>query len=177
MKTVNQFIEESKIKNLFIPELDVKAYLDKMLSFWLENVKNAANITYMDKRQKIVLCRQCEVLLYILDKFIGDIPLHFIAADKEAKDKFFYSYDNSNSILTAFNVIMKIMEVEVPEQNCGFEEGDDLEGEIKELKDRFEDLVKKSNEAWNKKYNKDGEAGVPKDAVECPCCCDCCKAC
>ena len=180
MKKLTETINESKIKNLFIPEYDVRTYLDFMLNKWLEATKSWNVLTGIDAYTKIALLRQCEVLMYILEKFSDDLLLHFTSEEPKKDDKgtyvYEYCYSFEDRVAKAFHVIMKVMEIETPKP-ANFEKGDDMDGEIAELKSRFKDLTDKCNKKWHDKFDKNNASTI---GVAVPCgdaCCDCCCKC
>ena len=127
-----------------------------------------------DNYNKIDLCRKCEVIIYILDKFSDDITIRFASADKDVKNdaKIYYGYNLGDRLLAVFNVIMKVMEVESYNPTQGLKKGESIEDEVSHLKKEFTTLVDKYNKKYHERLEKNKLTG------ECPTCdCECCCGC
>lgn len=169
MKNLNEFITESKDKPLY-GEYDIKQYLDYCIQKWIQRI-NGYNYIFTDISQytKVELCRQCEIVLNIIEKFASDINLHFYNAESKEDKKKYCAGGYENAVYTAFKVIEKVLEVDTPDDN---NTKVDIDAEIKELKTRFEKLVNDCNKKY-KDYIDNLKPENVADGCAIPCTCDC----
>lgn len=178
MKTIENIINEGRIENLMIPDCDVKPYLDALLDKWLQSINSYSILNIQDNYNKIDLLRKCEVIIYILDKFSDDITIHFTSADKntDKSQKIYYGYNLADRLLSVFNVIMKVMEIESICPNDGLKDGESIADEVAHLKSEFDKLVNKYNKKYNEKIENAKSNGIA-EKISCDCDCKCCATC
>lgn len=171
MRNLTQFINESKSKPLY-DDCSIRYYINVMIDTWMNRMQNKGTVMLRGTEyDKLDLVRQAEIMVTILEHIADIVHLHFIdAADEEAKKKYEF-YTAENGFYRAFNTIENIANIKV---NYGDKTSVDLESELKELRQRMEDLVSSSN----KKYAEYVKAQkCPCKSDKCDCGCDCCVPC
>jgi len=180
MKTISGLIEESKIQNLYIPYIDLRGYFECVIEKWFKDFQYFGFLTSYTVTKKIEMCRKCEVLLALLEKFADDVRLCFIPKDK-IKDGMIpmCTYDIEARITSAFDAIMKLMEVKVIDTNeIAQTDMKDVDEEVAELKQRFDAVIEKYNKAYLASAEKNTFKAIPCSCEkcgepECDCCCGC----
>lgn len=172
MKSIENIINEKKVENIFDPKLDVKCYVDCILDRWLQGIQSWNILSIQNDYDKINLLRQCETLIYILDKFSDDICIHFVPLDDETdkNNTIYYGYDLNDRIVSAVNVILKLVEIETINKQTPLKDDESIIDTANDVKEKFINLVKK----YNKKYDEYiKEAPMKNNIPSCDCCCKC----
>lgn len=171
MKSIENIINEKKVENFFDPHIDVKEYIDAMIDKWLLNVQSYNILAIYNDYDKLSLLRKCETIIYLLDKFSDDIKIHFIPYDDNSNDlkNVYYGYDLSTRLISAFNVIFKLTEIDTYDNTSPLKDGESIKDTVEDIKTKFYNLIDK----YNKKYHEYIEKNNISDCSCCDCCCKC----
>lgn len=178
MKNLNKYINESKEQPLY-SEYDIKDYFYMCLDRWLQNI-GKYNIRDISDYSKVDMCKQCEIILCLIEKFSDDIHLHFYNYESEEERKKYNSYfTTEDSLIRVFKIITQLCKIQLSDikgNSCKV----DIDAEVKELNDRLNTLVQKCNNKYHKWYEEAYKGnGTAELCYGTPVCMDsdCCKCC